>query len=90
VHLKHIGHTIFNDETYGGNEILKGTTFSKYKQFVNNCFKICPRQALHAKSLGFSHPVSNKEYFFETELPDDMSGLIEKWRNYAIHKKTDE
>ncbi|MCD4681878.1 MAG: RluA family pseudouridine synthase [Bacteroidales bacterium] len=90
VHLKHIGHTIFNDETYGGNEILKGTTFSKYKQFVNNCFKICSRQALHAKSLGFSHPVSNKEYFFETELPDDMSGLIEKWRNYAIHKKTDE
>jgi len=87
VHLKYIGHTIFNDGTYGGNEILKGTTFTKYKQFVSNCFKICPRQALHAKSLGFIHPITKKEYFFETDLPEDMSELIEKWRHYAIHKK---
>ena len=86
VHMKYIGHTLFNDENYGGNEILKGTTFTKYKQFVNNCFKICPRQALHAKSLGFEHPITNEYLFFEQELPEDFSGLIDKWRNYAIHK----
>lgn len=90
VHMKYLGHPIFNDETYGGNEILKGTTFSKYKQFVSNCFKICPRQALHAKSLGFLHPHFGKDYLFETDLPEDMANLIEKWRNYAIHKRLDE
>ncbi len=86
VHLKYIGHPLFNDETYGGDEILKGTTFTKYKQFVSNCFKLCPRQALHAKSLGFIHPVNRKQVYFESDLPGDMTGLIEKWRHYAIHK----
>ncbi|RLD61190.1 MAG: RNA pseudouridine synthase [Bacteroidetes bacterium] len=86
VHMRHIGHTIFSDETYGGNQILKGTTFTKYKQFVSNCFKICPRQALHAKSLGFIHPITKKEMYFESPLPEDMSQLIEKWRKYATHK----
>jgi len=90
VHLKHIGHPLFNDETYGGNEILKGTTFTKYKQFVNNCFKICPRQALHARSLGFKHPITGRAVYFESDLPADMSDLIVKWRNYAIHKITDD
>ena len=83
VHMKHIGHTIFNDERYGGHDILKGTTASKYKQFVKNCFEICPRQALHAKTLGFVHPRSGEFMHFESELPDDMQQLIEKWRNYA-------
>lgn len=86
VHMKYIGHTLFNDENYGGNEILKGTTFTKYKQFVNNCFKICPRQALHARSLGFEHPISGEQLFFDQPLPEDFSGLIDKWRGYAIHK----
>ncbi|MBS7787744.1 RluA family pseudouridine synthase [Flavobacterium sp. CYK-55] len=83
VHMKHIGHTLFNDERYGGNLILKGTTFAKYKQFVENCFKITPRQALHAKTLGFTHPVTGEMMRFDTELPDDMKLLIEKWRTYA-------
>jgi len=83
VHMKHIGHTIFNDERYGGHDILKGTTASKYKQFVKNCFEICPRQALHAKTLGFVHPRSGEFMHFESELPDDMQELIGKWRNYA-------
>lgn len=83
VHMKHIGHTLFNDERYGGNLILKGTTFAKYKQFVENCFKIMPRQALHAKTLGFTHPVTGEMMRFDTELPDDMKALIEKWRTYA-------
>ena len=86
VHLKHIGHNLFNDERYGGNLILKGTTFSNYKKFVQNCFKILPRQALHAKVLGFNHPKSNKWIEFDSELPDDMKGAIEKWRNYSKHK----
>ncbi len=73
----------------GEMKYLKGTTFSKYKQFVSNCFKICPRQALHAKSLGFLHPHFGKDYLFETDLPEDMANLIEKWRNYAIHKRLD-
>lgn len=85
-HFKHIGHPIFNDEEYGGNAILKGTTFTKYRQFIQNCFKICDRQALHAKSLGFLHPTSNKEVFFDSKLAEDMQLLIEKWRNYAIHQ----
>ena len=85
VHLKHIGHTLFNDERYGGNAILKGTHFSKYKQFVENCFKILPRQALHAKTLGFQHPVSGEFLRFDSEIPDDMASCIEKWRNYSKH-----
>ncbi len=82
-HMKHIGHPLFNDERYGGHLILKGTTFSKYKQFVENCFKILPRQALHAKTLGFEHPVTKKYMRFDTEIPKDMAECIEKWRAYA-------
>ena len=81
-HMKHIGHPLFNDSTYGGDKILKGTVFNKYRQFVENCFEILPRQALHAKSLGFIHPTTRKFIHFETELPDDISSVIEKWRNY--------
>ncbi|OYQ42786.1 RluA family pseudouridine synthase [Flavobacterium aurantiibacter] len=83
VHMKHLGHTLFNDERYGGNLILKGTTFTKYKQFVDNCFKILPRQALHAKTLGFVHPTTGEMMRFDTELPEDMRLCIEKWRGYA-------
>ena len=83
VHMKYIGHTLFNDERYGGNEILKGTHFTKYKQFVDNCFKVLPRQALHAKTLGFVHPRTQKFMDFEATLPQDMEMVIEKWRNYA-------
>ena len=86
VHFKQIGHPLFNDEEYGGNQILKGTTFTKYKQFVQNCFKICTRQALHAKSLGFLHPTISKEVNFDSELAEDMQQLIEKWRGYAKHQ----
>jgi 23S rRNA pseudouridine1911/1915/1917 synthase len=82
VHMKHIGHPLFNDDFYGGDKIVKGTIFSKYKQFVDNCFTICPRQALHAKTLGFVHPSTEKEVFFDTELPADMQRVIEKWRGY--------
>ncbi|MCK4661561.1 MAG: RluA family pseudouridine synthase [Bacteroidales bacterium] len=85
-HLKYIGHPVFNDETYGGDQILKGTTFTKYKQFVQNCFKIIPRHALHAKSLGFVHPSTGKEIFFDSDLPEDMENVIEKWRNYTINR----
>lgn len=90
VHMKHIGHPLFNDESYGGNEILKGTTFTKYKQFVNNCFKVLPRQALHAKSLGFVHPVTGKYMLFDSDLPADMAEALDKWRNYAKHKQLEE
>ena len=83
VHMKHIGHPLFNDDFYGGDKIVKGTIFSKYKQFVDNCFTICPRQALHAKTLGFIHPSSGKEIFFDTELPKDINLVIEKWRGYV-------
>lgn len=86
VHMKHIGHPLFNDELYGGDRIVKGTVFAKYRQFVDNCFSICNRQALHAKTLGFIHPSSKKEMFFETEIPDDIKEVIEKWRNYAYKK----
>ena len=85
VHMKHIGHTLFNDERYGGDAILKGTTFTKYKQFVDNCFKILPRQALHAKTLGFEHPKTGEWMRFDSELPEDMVACIEKWRTYAKH-----
>jgi 23S rRNA pseudouridine1911/1915/1917 synthase len=83
VHMKYIGHPLFNDETYGGDKILKGTIFNKYKQFVENCFQICKRQALHAKTLGFIHPATKQEMLFDSELPDDMRDVIEKWRFYA-------
>jgi len=86
-HFKHIGHPLFNDETYGGNIILKGTTFTKYKQFVNNCFALAPRHCLHAKSLCFAHPTTKKPLFFDSELPGDMKNLIEKWRHYAKYKE---
>jgi 23S rRNA pseudouridine1911/1915/1917 synthase len=83
VHMKHIGHTLFNDFEYGGDRILKGTIYTKYKQFVDNCFEICPRCALHAQTLGFIHPTTNEEILFESELHDDMKNVIEKWRNYV-------
>ncbi|MBL7745035.1 MAG: RluA family pseudouridine synthase [Chitinophagaceae bacterium] len=83
VHMKHIGHPLFNDDFYGGDKIVKGTVYAKYKQFVENCFIICPRQALHAKTLGFTHPDTGKEMFFDTELPDDMAQVIDKWRKYS-------
>ena len=82
-HMKYIMHPLFNDETYGGEKILKGTTFTKYKQFINNCFKLLPRQALHAKSLGFDHPITKKKLHFETELPKDMFEVINKWEAYS-------
>lgn len=82
VHMKHIGHPVFNDERYGGNEILWGLRTAKYKAFINNCFEICPRQALHAKELGFTHPVTNEFIKFDSELPKDMSDVLEKWRRY--------
>ncbi|MBW2939129.1 RluA family pseudouridine synthase [Aureisphaera sp. CAU 1614] len=85
VHLKHIGHTLFNDERYGGDSILKGTHFTKYKQFVDNCFKILPRQALHARTLGFEHPTTGEMMRFETPIPEDMVACLEKWRNYSQH-----
>lgn len=83
VHMKHIGHTLFNDERYGGNVILKGSTSAYYKLFIRNCFYTCPRQALHAKTLGFVHPVTNEYMHFDSELPDDLQKLITMWREYA-------
>ncbi len=85
VHMKHIGHTLFNDERYGGDNILKGTNFTKYKQFVDNCFKILPRQALHARTLGFEHPYTGERLYFESPVPEDMVQCIEKWRSYATN-----
>jgi 23S rRNA pseudouridine1911/1915/1917 synthase len=90
VHLKSIGHPLFNDETYGGNQILKGTTFTKYKQFVNNCFELLPRQALHAKQLGLKHPTTGEPLFFDSELPPDFKAVVEKWRHYIQYKNIDE
>ena len=86
-HFKHIGHTLFNDERYGGNDILKGTTFTKYKQFVQNCFKTLPRQALHAKTLGFTHPTTGKFMRFNSEIPEDIMACLEKWRTYTVNSK---
>ncbi len=83
VHLKYIGHTLFNDERYGGDRILKGTSFSKYKQFVDNCFSVLPRQALHARTLGFVHPTTEKMMRFESPIPEDISKCVEKWQNYS-------
>ncbi len=82
VHMKYIGHTLFNDERYGGNEILRGTHFAKYKQFVYNCFSLCPRQCLHAKTLGFVHPKTGEQLYFESDIPGDIQAVIEKWRGY--------
>ncbi len=83
VHMKLVGHPLFNDEIYGGNKIVKGTVFSRYRQFVDNCFQVCPRQALHAKTLGFVHPGTEQKLNFHTELPADLAAVIEKWRNYC-------
>lgn len=82
VHMKHIGHPLFNDSRYGGDKVLRGNTFAKYMQFVQNCFAICPRQALHAKTLGFIHPKSGEEMIFDSKLPEDMTQFIEKWKDY--------
>ncbi len=84
-HLKHIGHPLFSDAMYGGDQILKGTVFSKYKAFVQNCFKVMPRQALHAKSLGFIHPKTGENLFFDSELPQDFQQVLERWENYVQH-----
>lgn len=83
VHMKYKGHPLFSDDFYGGDKIVKGTVYARYKQFVENCFAICPRQALHAKTLGFTHPATGKEIYFDTELPDDMLQVIDRWRNYS-------
>jgi 23S rRNA pseudouridine1911/1915/1917 synthase len=84
-HMKYIGHPLFNDATYGGDQVVKGTVFTKYKQFVQNCFKLMPRQALHAKTLGFIHPVTGKKLQFDSELPDDFQAVLEKWEKYVQH-----
>jgi 23S rRNA pseudouridine1911/1915/1917 synthase len=90
--MKHIGHTLFGDVRYEGNKILKGTIHAKYKQFIDNCFEILPRQALHAAVLGFNHPITGKEMYFEKELPPDFQLILEKWRRYwqDLSRKNDE
>ena len=90
VHMQYKGHPLFNDDFYGGERIVKGTIYTKYKQFVENCFAICPRQALHAKELGFLHPTTKEQMMFKSELPDDMAQLIEKWRKYSLFKNETE
>ncbi|HXC05001.1 MAG TPA: RluA family pseudouridine synthase [Bacteroidia bacterium] len=89
-HLKYIGHPLFNDDTYGGDRILKGTTFQKYRMFIENCFKLMPRQALHAKSLGFKHPTTGKYMLFDSAIPDDMEAVLKKWRTYTANKAAEE
>lgn len=89
VHMKHIGHPLFNDDTYGGDKIVKGTVFTKYRQFVENCFALCPRHALHAQTLGFIHPTTGKEMAFDSDIPADMQSVIEKWRRYVGAKGMD-
>ena len=86
-HFKHLGHPLFNDERYGGDRILKGTSFTKYKQFVENCFKVLPRQALHAKTLGFLHPTKKEQMYFDSELPEDFRLCLEKWRTYTENQR---
>ena len=86
VHMQYIGHPLFNDDFYGGDKIVKGTVFTKYKQFVDNCFTICKRQALHAKELGFIHPTTKQAVHFESKVPDDMEKVIEKWRRYSQNR----
>jgi 23S rRNA pseudouridine1911/1915/1917 synthase len=83
VHMKHIGHPLFNDAEYGGDQILKGTTFTKYKQFIQNCFNLLPRQALHAKELGFNHPVTGEFIKFDSQIPNDLQSVIDKWETYV-------
>ena len=90
VHMKHIGHPLFSDDFYGGDKIVKGTIYAKYRQFVENCFALCPRQALHAKTLGFIHPSTGKEMLFDTGLPEDMTQVIDKWRKYTQNKMSEE
>ncbi len=87
VHMKYLGHPLFNDATYGGDQILRGTTFTRYRQFINNCFRILPRQALHAKTLGFLHPATGKPMLFDSDLPEDMQQVILKWKNYVINRE---
>ena len=84
--MKHINHPIFNDANYGGDQILRGTVFSKYKQFIHNCFEMIPRQALHAKTLGFVHPATGEQMMFNSELPEDMKKVLEKWENYIASR----
>ena len=84
--MKHINHPIFNDSNYGGDKILRGTTFSKYKQFVHNCFQALPRQALHAKTLGFIHPTTGEKMLFNSDLPEDMTTAIDRWENYIANR----
>ena len=86
VHMKFIGHHLFNDDEYGGDKILKGTTFTKYKQFITNCFTLLPRQALHAKSLGFEHPTTGKWMQFDSELPEDIKAVLNKWETYLYKR----
>jgi 23S rRNA pseudouridine1911/1915/1917 synthase len=86
-HMKYIGHTLFNDEEYGGDQILKGTTFTKYKQFVQNCFNMLPRQALHAKELGFVHPATGEFIKFEAPIPNDLQSVIDKWAAYVASRE---
>lgn len=90
VHMKYLGHPLFNDNEYGGDKILKGLPSNKYRQFVENCFEILPRQALHAKTLGITHPITQKPVFFDSELPDDMQQVIERWRKFSINKPDEE
>lgn len=87
VHLKYLGHPIFSDERYGGDDIVKGTVYTKYRQFVQNCFALCPRQALHAKSIGFIHPSSGKKMIFDSDFPSDMQAVLDKWKSYFEHRK---
>jgi 23S rRNA pseudouridine1911/1915/1917 synthase len=88
--MKHIGHPLFNDARYGGDKILRGNTSAKYTQFIQNCFKTCPRQALHAKTLGFIHPVTHQQMDFDSEIPEDMTNLINKWRDYWKNLKIEQ
>ncbi|MBQ1227498.1 MAG: RNA pseudouridine synthase, partial [Alistipes sp.] len=90
VHMSWQGHPLFNDSRYGGDRILKGTTFSKYKQFIENCFTLLPRQALHARSLGFVHPTTGEEVYFESALPDDLQAVIDKWEVYTASRNLEE
>ena len=90
VHMNHIGHPLFNDDRYGGDRILKGTLYTKYTQFIDNCFELLPRHALHAKTLGFEHPTTKEHIFLENDTPADMQALIEKWRKYSMHRELEE
>ena len=86
--MKYIGHPLFNDARYGGDRVLKGTVFTKYKQFVQNCFDMMPRHALHAKTLGFVHPTTGEKMTFDSSLPEDFADVLDKWRHYVTHRKT--